>query len=123
MSTTLDAPKQIPVGPALGTRLRRALLGRDAAIVALLVVVYLVGYTQVPYFAGPTTIYFLLLDVLPLLLIALPMTLIIITGEIDLSVASMLGLSSVLVGVLFQAGWSIPAPCSTRRAPPRSSPP
>ena len=109
MSTTVDAPKQTPVAPPLGARLRRRLLGRDAAIVGLLVIAYLVGYTQVPYFAGPTTIYFLLLDVLPILLIALPMTLIIITGEIDLSVASMLGLSSVLVGTLFQAGWPIPA--------------
>ena len=46
----------------------------------------------------------------PILLIALPMTLIIITGEIDLSVASVVGLSSVLVGLLHQdAGMSIPA--------------
>ncbi|OMH36732.1 ABC transporter permease [Tersicoccus sp. Bi-70] len=109
MSTTLDAPRTIPTGPTRATRLRRALLGRDAAIVVLLIVVYLIGYTTVPYFAGSTTIAFLLLDVLPILLIALPMTLIIITGEIDLSVASTLGLSSVLVGVLFQAGWPIPA--------------
>ena len=43
------------------------------------------------------------------MLLALPMTLIIITGEIDLSVASVVGLSSVLVGVLHQdAGLSIP---------------
>ena len=29
------------------------------------------------------------------------------TGEIDLSVASMLGLSSTLLGYLFQHGWPI----------------
>jgi rhamnose transport system permease protein len=79
------------------------------AIVALLVVVWILGTLFVPYFAGSTTVYFLLLDVFPILLIALPMTLIIITGEIDLSVASTLGLSSVLLGALHQAGWSIPA--------------
>ena len=45
----------------------------------------------------------------PILLIALPMTLIIVTGEIDLSVASVVALSSVLVGILHQdAGLSIP---------------
>lgn len=109
MSATLEAPRGAPAAPPLGQRLRRTLLGRDAAIVALLVVVYLFGYTQVPYFAGNLTISLLLLDVFPILLIALPMTLVIITGEIDLSVASILGLSSVTVGVLFQAGWSIPA--------------
>ena len=37
------------------------------------------------------------------------MTLIIITGEIDLSVASIVGLSSVLLGVLHDDGMSIPA--------------
>jgi rhamnose transport system permease protein len=109
MSTTLDAPKSTPKAPALAHRLRRSVLGRDAAIVLVLVVVYVFGYTQVPYFAGNLTIDLLLLDVFPILLIALPMTLVIITGEIDLSVASTLGLSSVTVGVLYQAHWSIPA--------------
>ena len=109
MSTTLDAPRTTPGAPTRASRVRRVLLGRDAAIIALLVVVYLYGYTQVPYFAGNLTISLLLLDVFPILLIALPMTLVIITGEIDLSVASTLGLSSVTVGVLHQAGWSIPA--------------
>ena len=64
---------------------------------------------NVPNFDGPLTLYYLFLDIAPILLIALPMTLIIITGEIDLSVASVVGLSSVLVGILHQdAGLSIP---------------
>ena len=37
------------------------------------------------------------------------MTMVIVTGEIDLSVASVVGLSSVLLGVLVDAGWSVPA--------------
>jgi rhamnose transport system permease protein len=109
MSTTIDQPKTVPAPPSTATRVRGVLLGRDMAIVALLVVVWILGTLFVPYFAGSTTVYFLLLDVFPILLIALPMTLIIITGEIDLSVASTLGLSSVLLGALHQAGWSIPA--------------
>ena len=40
-------------------------------------------------------------------IMALPLTLIVMTGEIDLSVASMLGLSSTLLGYLFQHGWPI----------------
>ena len=36
---------------------------------------------------------------------ALPMTLIIISGEIDLSVASILGMSSALLGVLWEKHW------------------
>ncbi len=38
---------------------------------------------------------------------ALPLTLIVITGEIDLSIASMLGLASTLLGYLVLHGWSI----------------
>ena len=38
------------------------------------------------------------------------MTLIIMTGEIDLSVASTMGLSAVVMAMLhFEAGWSVPA--------------
>ena len=50
---------------------------------------------------------FLLLDLAPILLIALPMTLIVISGEIDLSVASILGLSSAIMGQLWLAGLSL----------------
>ena len=39
----------------------------------------------------------------------LPMTLIIISGEIDLSVASILGMSSALLGYLWAKGWPMPA--------------
>ena len=38
---------------------------------------------------------------------ALPMMLIMITGEIDLSVASMLGMSGALLGDLLHHGWPI----------------
>jgi rhamnose transport system permease protein len=87
---------------------QRALLTREFAIIALLVVVYLYSRSEVPAFDGPLTIYYLLLDAAAILLIALPMTMIIITGEIDLSVASTVALSSVLVGDLHQHGMSIP---------------
>ena len=40
-------------------------------------------------------------------LMALPMTLIIISGEIDLSVASTLGLSSAVIGKTWAAGWPL----------------
>lgn len=83
---------------------RRVLLTREAAIIAILVMVYVVSLVAVPNFSGPLTITYLLRDVAPILLIALPMTLIIITEEIDLSVASIVGLASVLTGLLTEAG-------------------
>ena len=86
---------------------RRLLVTRETAIIALLVAVIIVASAVVPKFGTPITMYFLLLDVTPILLIALPMTMVIITGEIDLSVASMAGLSSVLFGVIYQAGFPL----------------
>ncbi|WP_019145104.1 ABC transporter permease [Aeromicrobium massiliense] len=88
---------------------KRVLLTREMAIIALVIAVYAWSMGNVANFDSPLTLYYLFLDVAPLLLIALPMTLIIITGEIDLSVASVVGLSSVLVGVLVQdGGLSVP---------------
>ena len=89
---------------------RRALFTREFAVIALLLGVFFYSQGNVPNFDGPLTLYYLFLDTAPILLIALPMTMIIITGEIDLSVASVVGLSSVLLGILHQdAGMSIPA--------------
>lgn len=87
---------------------RRILFTREAAIIALLVIVIVVAMTTVRNFDSPLTVTYLLRDVAPILLIALPMTLIIITEEIDLSVASIVGLSSVMTGILTQAGLPFP---------------
>lgn len=83
---------------------RRVLLTHEAAVVLMLVLVAVVAASTVRGFDQPLTLTYLLLDATPILLIALPMTLIIVTGEIDLSVASVVGLASVLTGVLSQAG-------------------
>jgi rhamnose transport system permease protein len=88
---------------------RRVLLTREFAIIALLVIVFAWATVNVANFNSPLTVYFLGLDNAEVMLIALPMALVIITGEIDLSVASVVGLSSVMVGLLHQdAGLSIP---------------
>jgi rhamnose transport system permease protein len=87
---------------------RRVLLTRETAIIAVLILVILIASATVRNFDSPLTVTYLLRDVAPILLIALPMTLIIITEEIDLSVASIVGLSSVMTGILTQAGWAFP---------------
>ena len=87
---------------------KRVLLTRETAVIALTIAVIVYATVNVDNFDGPLTVKFLLQDIAPILLIALPMTLIIITGEIDLSVASIMGLSSVLLGVFHDGGMSIP---------------
>ncbi|WP_203580041.1 ABC transporter permease [Microbacterium hibisci] len=87
---------------------RRALVTREAAIIGILILVIVVALATVENFDSPLTVTYLLREIAPILLIALPMTLIIITEEIDLSVASIVGLSSVMTGILTQAGLPFP---------------
>lgn len=88
-----------------GNRLSR--LSWDAAVVLVTVVVLIVASGAVENFGTSRNFTFLLLDLLPIALVALPMTFIIVTGEIDLSVASTLGLTSAVLGSLWNAGLPI----------------
>lgn len=88
---------------------QRWLVSHEAAVIVLLVAVFAWATANVENFDGPLTLYYLFLDMAPILLIALPMTMVIVTGEIDLSVASIVGLSAALVGIFHvDAGLSIP---------------
>lgn len=88
---------------------QRTLLTAEFLIIALLVLVWIWATFSVDSFDGPLTVRYLILDITPLLMIALPMTLVIVTGQIDLSVASIMGLASVLMGILHvQMGLSVP---------------
>jgi rhamnose transport system permease protein len=87
---------------------QRVVFSREFAIIALLVAALVYSRSQVDYFDGPQTMYYLFRDSASILLLALPMTAIIITGEIDLSVASTVGLTSVAFGMLHaDAGMSM----------------
>ena len=85
----------------------RTMTSRGAVMWYLVLAVVLLLSLTVSGFASARTAGFLLLDVIPILMIALPMTLVIITGEIDLSVASTAGLASAIMGVLWAGGMNI----------------
>ena len=80
------------------------LQGWDTAIIAAVLLSILVASVMVEGFASPRNAGFLLIDMIPILLLALPMTLIILTGEIDLSVASIAGFISCVFGALWSSG-------------------
>ena len=90
------------------SEIRGRLATWDAAVIGLTVLVLVSASLAVENFGTSRNFTFLVLDLLPIALVALPMTFIIVTGEIDLSVASVVGLSTVLVGVLHEAGLGIP---------------
>ncbi|MGL4256757.1 MAG: ABC transporter permease [Microbacterium sp.] len=86
---------------------RRVLTTHDAAMIMILVVVSIVAVSSIPRFGTPLTLSYLILDVTPILLCALPVALILISGEIDLSVASAVGISNVMLGWLYAQGFGI----------------
>jgi rhamnose transport system permease protein len=94
------------MAPTLGQRVgpfaHEILLG--VVLVVLLVVAKGMDPARGPYFMSVATQQSLVFNVWDLALLALPMTYIIITGGIDLSVASMMALSGVVMGMLFQLG-------------------
>src|SRR4051794_38533850 len=86
----------------------RARLGRwETLTVILLVLSVLYGALSADGFVSGQNLNSVLSDVAEIALIALPMTLIIIAAEIDLSVASVLGLTCALMGSLWNHGWPI----------------
>lgn len=85
-------------------RLRTLLSSWEALLVVLLLLAIVMGSTLSPYFLTGFNLSSLTRDLMEKAIMALPMTLIIIAGEIDLSVASTLGLASVVLGVTWRAG-------------------
>lgn len=91
--------------PAVPPRLRAVLLSRQEAVLLLLLVALLVTIGQIsPPFLDPSAQSELSTHVWELALLALPMTLIITTGGIDLSVGSTMALCAVVFGLTFRTG-------------------
>jgi rhamnose transport system permease protein len=80
----------------------------ESALVLALILVLLLGTSISPEFTSSYNLFTTCTNIGDLAIMALPMTLIIITGEIDLSVASTLALSAELMGVLWLHHWAMP---------------
>ncbi|WP_236543172.1 ABC transporter permease [Spiractinospora alimapuensis] len=87
-----------------GSRLRSGLSLRETPLLAALALAVLAASFLVENFATGRNVSFLVLSVAAIALMALPLTLIVITAEIDLSVASTLALSSAVMGTLWTSG-------------------
>jgi rhamnose transport system permease protein len=79
----------------------------EVFLVALLGGTIAYGASVSPYFLESTNLFYICLNVGEVAIMALPLTLLVVTGEIDLSVASLLGLTGVLMAELFKHGWPI----------------
>jgi rhamnose transport system permease protein len=83
------------------------LLRWECALLVVLVVVLVLGSVHSSTFLSGGNLFFIGVNVGEVAIMALPLLLIVMTGEIDLSVASMLGLSGTMMGYLFHGGWNI----------------
>lgn len=94
----------------IGAPRRLSELARWEALLFVLIVTMLVlGPGLSDQFLTTQNFSFASADVVEIALMALPLALIVITAEIDLSVASVLGLSSAMLGELWLAGWPMEA--------------
>jgi rhamnose transport system permease protein len=84
-----------------------ALMRWETLLLVLLGGTIAFGAAVSPYFLQSSNFFYICLNVGEIAIMALPLTLIVVTGEIDLSVASILGLSGVLMAELFKHGWPI----------------
>lgn len=78
----------------------------EHGIAVFLMMTIVVGSMISPYFATTDNLSFVIQDIAEIAIIALAMTFLIIAGEIDLSVASALNLSSAAIGFAFRNGIS-----------------
>ena len=80
----------------------------EGLLLAILVVVVTMNVIRSPYYLGVDNIMNLFQLSIEKIIVALIMTVIIISGEIDLSVASIMGLAAAVLGCLFQARVPMP---------------
>jgi rhamnose transport system permease protein len=93
---------------SLAERLRPALRW-ESGLTVVVILILIIGSAASPQFLTGNNLFDLGLTNGEIAIMTLPMTLIVISGEIDLSVASILGMSSALLGYLWSKGWPMPA--------------
>jgi rhamnose transport system permease protein len=85
----------------------RPLARWETGLTVVLIAIVLLGTQVSSQFLTQGNLFYLCISIGEVAIMTLPLTLIVITGEIDLSVASILGLSSAMLGYLWSHGWSL----------------
>jgi ribose/xylose/arabinose/galactoside ABC-type transport system permease subunit len=109
---TSDAPVRVsddeaPASGALTSRLRLFFGAREAGLAAVLVLLIVFLAWQSPYFLTGSNLTVVSRQIALTLLIAIGMTFVILAGQIDLSVGSVVALVSVLTGI-FMVNMGLP---------------
>ena len=104
--TDIPAPRHIP--DRLDKPLSSAIFSWEALLVVVAVAIFAINSFASPYFLDPYSLSDLTFNFTEKGLIAFAMALLIISGEIDLSVAAIIALASTMMGMAVQAGADTP---------------
>ncbi|MGB3537087.1 MAG: ABC transporter permease [Mesorhizobium sp.] len=104
--TDTPAPRHIP--DRLDKPLKAAVFSWEALLVVVAIAIFAANSFASPYFLDPWSLSDLTFNFTEKGLIALAMALLIIAGEIDLSVAAIIALASTLMGMAVQMGVGTP---------------
>ena len=85
---------------------KRLIKRREVLIFAALVLIVVIAGLTTANFMSTKTVTYLLLDTAAIMMMAFPMTMVMILGDIDLSVGSMVGLSAGVFGLCLVGGLS-----------------
>ncbi len=89
-------------------RLRRIVVGQEGVLLAAIVLLFLVVGALNPRFLAETNLQSIFLGNAYIAVAAIGMSMVIISGNIDVSVGSLIGCMATLSGSLAVAGWPIP---------------
>jgi rhamnose transport system permease protein len=101
MGENRPLPKARPAGPGLAAILTKW----EVILLLIFAAVFAVNSTLSPYFLDLFNIMDTTFNFMEKAIVALPMTLIILCGDIDISVAGIMALSSLLMGAASSAGF------------------
>ncbi|ESY86571.1 branched-chain amino acid ABC transporter permease [Mesorhizobium sp. LNHC220B00] len=104
--TDVPAPRHIP--DRLDRPLSSAIFSWEALLVVVAIAIFAINSFASPYFLDPYSLSDLTFNFTEKGLIAFAMALLIISGEIDLSVAAIIALASTMMGMAVQAGAGTP---------------
>jgi len=97
-----------PVSPLSNLSRRIGVGGMQQLALILICVIMAIGMQLThPRFLSPANREVILVNYVPEAIMALGMTIVMITGGIDISIAGVLQFSAILVGLLLNAGWPI----------------
>jgi rhamnose transport system permease protein len=107
--STIQPTQARRIPDRLDRPLRSALVSWEALLVAVAVAIFIINSFASPYFLDVWSLSDLTFNFTEKALIALAMALLIIAGEIDLSVAAIIALASTMMGMAAQFGFGTPA--------------